>query len=104
MQTVDLPMTWVHHHQLVPGTLVGLSTLRAAVASTLPGPDPHEPVVLYVPIPVAGIWHTVGLIGRLQPGSSADGDLLRFVVAVERVDEGKQAGALQQFLMARGAG
>lgn len=104
MQTVDLPMTWVRHHQLVAGSLVGLSTLRAAVTTTLPGPDPHEPVVLYVPVPVAGIWHTVGLIGRLQPGSSTEGDTLRFVVAVERVDEGKQTGALQQFLLARGAG
>lgn len=104
MQNVDLPMTWLRHHQLAAGTLVGLSTVRAAVVSSLPGPDPHEPVVLNVPVPVDGVWQPITLIGRLQPGASADGDTVRFVVAVERVDEGKHPGALQQFLLARGAG
>ncbi len=110
LQSVDLPVTWVRRHQLVAGTLVGLSQQRAALLSVGPGPDTAEPVLIYVPMPVAGVWQTITLMGRLhqpvQPAPAPEGqepakDAIRFVVAIERVDEGKFPGALTEFLTAR---
>lgn len=96
----DVPVTFLRRNQFVPARLVGLAEQLAALVTSEEAPDLDEVLVIHLPVRTQDAWRTVHLTGKLLqiPADTPDGK--RFVMHIERLDEGRHKGAFKAFLAA----
>lgn len=103
MRPVEVPVTFVRRNQFVPGRLVGIAQLAVAVVTEDTPPELHEPLVINLPVAVDGVYRTIYLSGKpLQVATETDQGR-RFVMHIEKVEEGKHKGVFKQMLAAAAA-
>lgn len=98
MMATDLPVTFMRHNQLFAGRLTSLAKQVAIVVTRETPPELDEPILLNMPIEVQGSYRTIYLSGKLLQIATDVPAGKRFVLHIERVDEGKHKGAFEAFL------
>ncbi len=96
----DVPVTFVRQNQFVPGHLTGIAEQLACVVTSGGAPGLDEQLVIYLPVRVDGVWRTVQLAGKLLQVATEVAAGKRFVMHIERTDEGRYKGAFHTFLQA----
>lgn len=101
IQNVNVPVTFVHKNNvMVAGRVTGIGAQAAVVVTDETPPSLDEPVVINLPLLVKGSYRTVYLSGKLlQIGTPTD-EGMRFVLHVEKCEEGNHKGAFAAFLAA----
>ncbi len=96
----DVPISYVRQNQFVPGQLTGIAEQLACVVTAGDPPGLDELLVIYLPVRVDGVWRTVQLAGKLLQVATDVPAGKRFVMHIERADEGRHKGAFRSFLQA----
>ena len=96
----DVPITFLRQNQLVPGQLIGIAEQLACVVTQGDAPDLDEVIVIHLPVRVENAWRTVQLTGKLLQVTTDTPTGKRFVLHIERADEGRHKGAFRAFLQA----
>lgn len=98
LRVTDVPVTFMRKNQFVPGRVVAVAHAAVAIITEDTPPVMDEPLVINVPILVEGIYRTVCLDGKLVqlPQDTEHGK--RFVMHIERIEEGKCKGAFRDFV------
>ena len=100
LAAADIPVTFLRQNQLVPGHLTGIAEQLACIVTQAPPPDLDEVLVIHLPVRFADAWRTVQLTGKLLQVPTDTPAGKRFVMHIERVDDGRHKGAFQAFLQA----
>lgn len=100
MRPVETPVTFLRRNQFVPGRVVGLALLAVAVVTDEPPPELDEPLTINLPVAIDGVYRTIYLSGKLLQVATDTEQGRRFVMHIERVEEGKHRGAFKQLLAA----
>ncbi len=98
MVKLDVPVTYEYDNRFVPARLVSAEA-RALLLQTrdvTPGSD--EEIVVNIPIDVEGVFRTVYVRGRLLRAAEEANGVSRFLLHVDKLNEGKHAGAFEQLL------
>jgi hypothetical protein len=103
LHTIDVPVSFLRQHQFVPGRAVAISAQAVAVVTHDEPPLLDEALVVHLPVAVDGIFKTVYLNGRLLQVAQDTPAGRRFVMHIERVEEGTAKGAFRGFLEHTGA-
>ena len=96
----DVPVTFLRQEQFVPGHLIGIAAQLACVVTQSEAPGLDEVLVIHLPVRVANAWRTLLLTGKLLQVATDTAQGKRFVMHIERVDEGRHRGAFATFLQA----
>ncbi len=100
IQNVNVPVTFVHKNVMVPGRMTGIGAQAAVVVTDETPPTLDEAVVINLPLLVKGTYRTVYLSGKLlQIGTPTD-EGMRFMLHIEKCEEGNHKGAFAAFLAA----
>ena len=94
----NVPVTFLRHNRFVPAELVGLAEQLAALVTTDDAPDLDEPLTIHLPVRLDDQWRTVLLLGKLLQVATETAEGKRFVMHIERVEEGRFKGAFRAFL------
>lgn len=103
MLRVDHPVEYSHGDKLHVGRAVSIGAQAIAVVSTQETPQLDEWVVIHVPLTGVDGDFTIYLCGRLLQVATETEQGPRFVLHIERVEEGRNLGAFQRFLERLGA-
>ena len=96
----DVPVTFLRQNQFVPGHLTGIAEALACVVTQGDPPGLDEMLVIHLPVRVDSAWRTLLLSGKLLQVATDTPAGKRFVMHIERVDEGRHKGAFLAFLQA----
>lgn len=96
----DVPVTFLRQNQFVPGHLVGIAEQLACVVTLGEAPDLDEQLVIHLPVRFDHAWRTVQLSGKLLQVATDTAAGKRFVMHIERTEEGRHKGAFAEFLRA----
>jgi hypothetical protein len=96
----DVPVTFLRQNQFVPGQLIGVAEALACVVTQGDPPGLDELLVIHLPVRVDSAWRTLLLSGKLLQVATDTPAGKRFVMHIERVDEGRHKGAFAAFLQA----
>ncbi|MSP91469.1 MAG: hypothetical protein EXR79_06650 [Myxococcales bacterium] len=100
MRPVDLPITYQRKNLLIPARLVGLGQVACAIVSEADSPNMDEQLTVNLAIPVAGVWRTVYLNGKLLQSATETDQGRRFVMHIEKAEDGRHEGAFRNYLVA----
>ena len=100
LMAADVPVTFLRQNQFLPGQLIGIAEQLACVVTQSEAPDLDEHLVIHVPVRVGQTWRTVQLNGKLLQVATDTPAGKRFVMHIERVEEGRHKGAFRDFLQA----
>lgn len=98
MYAPHVPVTFLRRNRFVPAELVGLAEQLAAVVTKDDPPDLDELLVIHLPVRHEGVWRTVHLSGKLLQVATETAEGKRFVMHIERTDEGRHKDAFRAFL------
>ena len=98
LRITDTPVTFVRQNQFFAGRLTSVAKQVAIIVTRETPPELDEPITVNMPIEVDGIYRTIFLSGKLLQIPTEVTGGKRFVLHLERVDEGKHKGAFQAFL------
>jgi hypothetical protein len=98
MRAADVPVTFMRKNQFVPGRVVAVAHAVLAIITEDTPPVMDEVLVINVPVLVDGMYRTVYLDGKMVqlPQDTEHGK--RFVMHIERIEEGKCKGAFRDFV------
>jgi len=98
LRLADTPVTFVRQNQFFAGRLTSVAKQVAIVVTRETPPELDEPITVNMPIEIEGVYRTIFLNGKLLQIPTEVTGGKRFVLHLERVDEGKYKGAFQAFL------
>lgn len=99
----DVPVTFLHRNHFVPARLIGIAEQLAAVLTQQQAPDLDELLVIHLPVRANNVWRTVNLSGKLLQVAADTPDGKRFVMHIERLEEGRHKGVFREFLLSLSA-
>ncbi len=100
LAAADVPITYLRENQFYAGQLTGIAEQLACVVTQGVPPGLDEVLVIHLPVRVEQTWRSVQLVGRLLQIATDTPSGKRFVMHIERVEEGRHKGAFQSFLSA----
>lgn len=98
MRSTQIPVTFVRKNQFIPGHIVSIAQQAVAIVTEDQPPELDEPLVVNMPVLIEGVYRTIYLSGKLLQVAQDTDQGRRFVMHIERVDEGKWRGAFKNFL------
>ncbi len=98
MRNASVPVTFVRQNQIIPGRIVSIAQQAVAIVTEDAPPELDEPLVVNMPVLVEGTYRTIYLSGKLLQIAVDTEQGRRFVMHIERVEEGKSKGAFKNFL------
>jgi hypothetical protein len=98
LKPVDVPVSYVRDQRFSAARAVGLSAQAVAVVTQGEPPGLDEPLVVHLPVASGGMFSTLYLNGKLLQVAHETAEGRRFVMHIERVDEGAFEGVFAGLL------
>lgn len=98
LAAADVPVTILRQNQFLPAQLTGIAEQLACVVTQGEAPDLDEQLVIHLPVRVDNAWRSVQLVGKLLQVATDTPSGKRFIMHIERADEGRHRGAFRAFL------
>ncbi len=94
----NVPITYVRDNRFCTGQLTAIGEHVACVVTPGAPPEPGEVLVIQLQVRVDADWRSMQLTGRTHRVATDTPEGKRFVMHIERIEEGSQIGAFQAFL------